>query len=504
MKKKILLMLTMVALLVCIFAISVSASDTVPENYVEGDSSYTVYTDAQYTEVITGVMNGTLTNKTIVLGCDIETKCDLVMNVACDITIDLNTYTLKNTYMSNKSGDFDLQHEDAIIRVKNGKMTSTFCMFIFRNLGQVYGENVDIVSKEECFYQYGGHGGAIVLKDCNIDITESYSAISLNNCGLIGDGMLYQIDGGSYDGLCICCAKPGSYVRNCVIYNRELKIDSWHAHGEGSTDVTVEFTNVTSEVKTYLNDKRVDPVFYDSTLGTIDLTGGNQLLVAYTSASCTEAGTKISYTSDTEATGGTRDEQYSIDNPAKGHTADLTNILDMVYSNGFDNKGVYICPCTECDAEAEADAEALFTCLGCSAPEDGRGGIAIGFTVNNEAIAEYTSITGKTLKYGVFAVLQDRLDDNDIFGEDGTPATGVISAEITNYSFVAFDLKVIGFTDTQKDTKLAMGAYVAVTNGETTEYSYMQDGTPNENEKYCFVSYNDVVNSKSTTDDGVA
>ena len=29
--------------------------------------------------------------------------------------------------------------------------------------------------------------------------------------------------------------------------------------------------------------------------------------------------------------------------------------------------------------------------------------------------------------------------------------------------------------------------------GETTEYSYMQFGTPAENEKYCFVSYNDIV-----------
>ena len=174
------------------------------------------------------------------------------------------------------------------------------------------------------------------------------------------------------------------------------------------------------------------------------------------------------------------------------------------YPAGFAKPGTYSISCRVCGETQQEDTEALFTCLGCSAPEDGRGGIAIGFTVNNEAIAEYTSITGKTLKYGVFAVLQDRLDDNDIFGEDGTPATGVISAEITNYSFVAFDLKVIGFTDTQKDTKLAMGAYVAVTNGETTEYSYMQDGTPNENEKYCFVSYNDVVNSKSTTDDGVA
>ena len=135
----------------------------------------------------------------------------------------------------------------------------------------------------------------------------------------------------------------------------------------------------------------------------------------------------------------------------------------------------------------------LFACLGYSAPENGEGGIAIGFTVNNEAIAEYKKATGKTLKYGVFVVLKDRLGNNDVFGEDGTVAEGVINAEITDYEFVAFELKVVGFTDTQKYTKLAMGAYVAVTDGETTEYSYLQSGTPNENEKYCFVSYNDIV-----------
>ena len=38
-----------------------------------------------------------------------------------------------------------------------------------------------------------------------------------------------------------------------------------------------------------------------------------------------------------------------------------------------------------------------------------------------------------------------------------------------------------------------MGAYVAVTDGETTEYSYMQGDEPNENDKYSFVSYNDIV-----------
>ncbi|MBO5357026.1 MAG: leucine-rich repeat domain-containing protein [Clostridia bacterium] len=144
---------------------------------------------------------------------------------------------------------------------------------------------------------------------------------------------------------------------------------------------------------------------------------------------------------------------------------------------------------------------ALFDCLGYSAPEDGTGGIAIGFTVNNVAIAEYEEIAGKTLKYGVFAVLKDRLGNNDIFGEDGKASEGVISAEITNYEFAAFEIKIVGFTDTQKDTKLAMGTYVSVTDGETTEYSYMQGGEPNENEKYCFVSYNDIVGAPSTDEE---
>ena len=135
----------------------------------------------------------------------------------------------------------------------------------------------------------------------------------------------------------------------------------------------------------------------------------------------------------------------------------------------------------------------LFTCLGYSAPENGKGGIAIGFTVSNVAIAEYEEITGKTVSYGMFVVLKDRLGDNDVFGADGTLADGVINAEIANHDYSWLELKIVGFTDEQKDTKLAMGAYVAVTEGETTEYSYLQSGTPNENEKYCFVSYNDIV-----------
>ena len=173
------------------------------------------------------------------------------------------------------------------------------------------------------------------------------------------------------------------------------------------------------------------------------------------------------------------------------------------YEHGFDKLGTTIITCTNegCTHKATEEAPALFACLGYSAPEDGRGGIAIGYTVNNEAIKEYTEATGKTLKYGVFAVLQSKLKDKDVFAEDGTVADGVINAEITNYEFVAFELKIVGFADEHKDIKLAMGAYVSVTDGETTEYSYLQSGTPNENEKYCFVSYNNIVGAPSNDEE---
>ena len=150
------------------------------------------------------------------------------------------------------------------------------------------------------------------------------------------------------------------------------------------------------------------------------------------------------------------------------------------------------CPYTE-----NKEAPALFICLGYSAPEVGKGGIAVGFTVNREAIAEYEKVSGKTIKYGVFAVLKSKLGDNDIFVNDNEAADGVINAEIKN-DFNYFDLKVVGFTEAQKDYKLALGAYVAVTDGEATEYSYIQPGTPDGNKKYSFVSYNDVAKKPST------
>ena len=167
------------------------------------------------------------------------------------------------------------------------------------------------------------------------------------------------------------------------------------------------------------------------------------------------------------------------------------------YTNGYESKGTLTYSCTNegCGHKETEEVPALFTCLGYSTPTDGREGLAIGFSVNNEALNEYKATTDKTFNYGVFAILKDRLGDNDVFAQDGTAIEGSINADITSYEFSAFELRIEGFIDEYKDIKLAMGAYVAETDGETTKYSYLQAGTPAENEKYCFVSYNDIANS---------
>ncbi len=162
----------------------------------------------------------------------------------------------------------------------------------------------------------------------------------------------------------------------------------------------------------------------------------------------------------------------------------------------FLQEGEYYIGCTNdgCTNGTTKKLGALFTCLGYSAPEYAEGGIAVGFMVDDKAIAEYETVTGKAVRYGVFAVSREKLGANEVFGEDGAASEGVVSANMTAYETVAFELKIVGFTDEQKDTKLAMGAYVAISDDEATEYSYMQDDTKGEKAgNYYFVSYNNIV-----------
>ena len=169
-------------------------------------------------------------------------------------------------------------------------------------------------------------------------------------------------------------------------------------------------------------------------------------------------------------------------------------IISISYANGYDKEGVKVVRCLDCDAaETEAVANPLVACLGYSTPQDGRAGVAVSFKVDNSALNEYEAVTKKSISYGAFAVSQDNIKSNEIFDENGSLQNGVILADIANYKFNLFDIVIVGFDADHMNSLFAMGAYVAVTENDKTEYSYIQNEAPLENAVYSFESYNSIL-----------
>ena len=150
--------------------------------------------------------------------------------------------------------------------------------------------------------------------------------------------------------------------------------------------------------------------------------------------------------------------------------------------------------CKLCDMSLETiKLPALFTCLGYSVSEYGNYAVSVGYAINNESLKEYKELTNKEISFGGFAVLKDKIGTNDIFDENGNATSGAISVDITERQFDIYEFKIGGFKDANVSTMIAIGMYTCVKNGEEAEYSYLQVGNVLENEKYVFVSYNDLI-----------
>ena len=173
-------------------------------------------------------------------------------------------------------------------------------------------------------------------------------------------------------------------------------------------------------------------------------------------------------------------------------------VTDVIYENGFLNGGIIVNKCQSegCEYfEKTGDIDPMFTTSGYSLPENGTNSIAIGFTVNYNAISVYESTTKKTVDFGVFAVSQSNLGENDIFSSDGKASNGVIYADVAGYEFASFELKISGFSGEYMTMKFAMGAYVITAKDGVTEYAYLQDEAPSQGEKYHFVSFEEIKNN---------
>lgn len=199
----------------------------------------------------------------------------------------------------------------------------------------------------------------------------------------------------------------------------------------------------------------------------------------------------------------TNDHKYEVDNDCTtSHSCKvcekviieaMEHILskDIQYASGFTAVGAYIEKCTNegCFHKVTEETPAIFTCRGYSVDESGKGGMVLRYLLCGEAIERYETVTGKVFNYGVFAVSQKLLGNDDIMSSDSA-----IKVNLSNQKFDIFELKLLGFnTDETKSAMIAIGAYVSITDGEAVEYSYIQTGEASENEKYYFTSFNEIL-----------
>ena len=167
------------------------------------------------------------------------------------------------------------------------------------------------------------------------------------------------------------------------------------------------------------------------------------------------------------------------------------------YTNyGVAGEKTTVCCNEGCGYKEAVSAPALIGCGGYSIRENGGGKFVVGFYVNNKAIEKYEEITNKTVNFGVFAVLQNKLGENDVLDESGALTCNGIKAPVSDYQYSSIELILGGFeSTTQKALSLCLGVYFEVTSeDESVEYSYVQNEPPQENEKYSFITYDEVLN----------
>ena len=147
--------------------------------------------------------------------------------------------------------------------------------------------------------------------------------------------------------------------------------------------------------------------------------------------------------------------------------------------------------CTFCSEESTPK---LFVCLGYSTFLGENAGFILGYTVDRKAVSDYEEAMGCTLKYGVFAVSEAKLGDNEIIDANGNVAEGVIAMEMSRIQHYVFELKISGFnSDDVKKQPLAIGTYVIENGTEGARVSYLQqDGDFNEEKGYSFITYNQI------------
>ncbi|MBO5380174.1 MAG: leucine-rich repeat protein [Clostridia bacterium] len=501
MKKKIFLVLALVVMLVCVFAISVSAKEAylepIPENLLwENDTvtHFIVFDDEKY---YTG--SGSTLNQLNVEKIE-ESLASLGISSA-DIG---KTYLTKFVFPAYLNGTL-LTYIDVNSSIKTNKYFKHVCGYV-----SFPGTMTKTHDMNDCVNQlrgidFGENSQLTVIPYCFAN-----KATKLKEVKNFPTAKLVTIEGDAFNG-----AKQ-AFRGELVINAKTIKQSAFNnattfvtslIFGENVERIETQAFSVKSS-ETGLGNPHLEYIEFKSDVSKIATTSygpfyfelGGSSRSEYTSLKCIVLSNEEN--KNAISNGATIFNDIAPNSYIRFFLDETKEIIHSSHEIDYENatisyesfleNGTLTSYCTRCNKAETVSTDPLFVNLGFSAAEYAGGGMSIGFKVDKKAIEKYEEITGETVNYGVFAVLAEKIGANDIFDSEGKALAGVIAADITDTDFDIFNLKIVGFTGDQVDTKLAMGAYVGTTKDGTTEYAYLQGGTPETGAKYFFASYNDV------------
>ncbi|MBR2024569.1 MAG: hypothetical protein IKA02_02030 [Clostridia bacterium] len=545
MKKSILFILT-ILVLVCAFTVCISAEEVTPV-------TSTYYVVQSYNSVVANQLQSEGKNIVEVedlMASDSKTMGVLFNNVANGDHVELilaeNIYTSRNSNMGilinraitvtvkyngfvhvcgdhNNNSGFFLSNKYAFLRVigtngidEEGVVSEKFVAptfidnqiiiegnvdayhgnnYIFVNDGSVYMENMRMYSDSgACLASTEGSeydvNDRYILKDCAL--TSNGYALSLQGGGR--SRKIIQIDN-CYVGTKIYTytVVDGSYVKNTTIFGG-VHMDCWDVTNQlfefENSVIDGPITTATGRTKFKFTDCTFDP----SQLGLGSDGGGGCSLQAYTTETCTQAGSKITYGVNDKT--GKVDSAYTDEHPALGHNASVDTSVGIQYDS-FLEEGI-TSKCLNCGipmADENLKADPLFIFLGYSVPEDGSYGIVVSFIVNVKAVEQYENATGKVLNYGMVAVAKDNLGNKNPLDKDGNVVTlekgSVVKAEISR-EYCSYDFVLTGMNENHVDLNFVFATYVTVTKDGETEVVYLQNSQ--KTDTLNAVSYNSICN----------
>lgn len=369
--------------------------------------------------------------------------------------------------------------------------TNNYYLQIYK--GNAYVEGVRAYAAKSYVLTDGEASGTYEIKNSAFSSSEGY-AVQLKAT----TSKTVKIENCYMKGITAWSVLSGSYVYDSVITGSGVHIDSWHPSGK-----VWEFENcqilgdsvATSTGRTYLC--FTDCIFKENIKWSLSGdNGGNQFLRIYTSPTCTEAGTMEMKQSTNR--GGANPYQEEYDNfsaPPLGHTGtaewEYSYVGDMYLSDLTVSKG-----CTRCGLwePTSISINPMFQALGYSVPEFGnRTYIAVGYTADKNAIAQYESISGAKLTFGFAVAAKEALGENTCpLDENGNAISlksgNVFAADLTDVISNYIEVKLT-VNQAHADKEFLITGYVIEKQNDQITVSYVQSNSLVKNNVFEYIAF---------------